>query len=98
VLQLTEINFLSDSLEIMANPEIAIPVTKEEDFFGRDLLLTEKKAPLKLPEIPIPTDLSLPPVEQRLKFTQKQWIILEVLLVLTIVVLLGAIIYVLKFL
>jgi hypothetical protein len=98
VLQLTEINFLSDSLEIMANPEIAIPVTKEEDFFGRDLLLTENKAPLKLPEIPIPTDLSLPPVEQKLKFTQKQWIILEVLLVLTIVVLLGAIIYVLKFL
>jgi hypothetical protein len=96
VIQPTEINYLSDSLEIMANPEKAIPLGEEEDFFGRDLLLPEKKAPLKLPEIPIPTDLSLPPVEQKLKFSQKQWIILEVLLVLTIVVLLGAIIYVLK--
>jgi hypothetical protein len=98
VLQPMEIDFLSDSLEIMANPEKAIPMGQEEDFFGRDLLVPEKKAPLKLPEIPIPTDLSLPPVEKKLKFTQIQWFILEILLVLTILVLLGAIIYVLKFL
>jgi hypothetical protein len=99
VLQPTEINFLSDSIENIANPEKVIPVVaEEEDFFGRDLLLPEKKAPLKLPEIPIPTNLSLPPVDEKLKFTRKQWLILEVLLVLTIVVLLGAIIYVLKFL
>jgi hypothetical protein len=96
VLQSTEINFLSDSLEIMANAEKKTPIGEGEDFFGRDLLLAEKKAPPKLPAIPIPTDLSLPPVEQKLKFTRKQWIILEMLLVLTIVVLLGAIIYVLK--
>jgi hypothetical protein len=96
VLQPTEVNFLSDSLEIMANPEKAIPMSKEEDFFGRDLLVNEKKAPLKLPEIPIPTELSLPPIEQKVKFSRKQWIILEVLLILTIVILLGAIIYVLK--
>jgi len=96
VLQPTEINFLSDSLEIIANSEKAVPVGEEEDFFGRDLLLPEKKVPLKLPEIPLPADLSLPPVEEKLKFTRKQWFILEALLVLTILVLVGAIIYVLK--
>ncbi len=98
VLQPTEITFLSDSLEIMSNPEKAVPMGEGEDFFGRDLLLTEKKPPRKLPDIPIPTNLSLPPVEQKLKFSRGQWIVLEVLLVLTIVVLLGAIIVVLKFL
>lgn len=96
VLQPTEINSLSDMLENIANTEKATPIIEKEDFFGRDLLLPEKKAPLKLPEIPIPTDLSLPPVEQKLKFTQKQWVILEVLLALTIIVLLVAIIFVLK--
>ena len=96
VLQPTEINFLSDSLETIANSEKPIPLPEEEDFFGRDFLVPKKKAPLKLPEIPIPTDLPLPPIEQKLKFTRVQWIILEVLLVLTILVLLGAIIYVLR--
>ena len=97
-LQATEIDFLSDALEIMSNPEKAIPMGEGEDFFGGDLLLTEKKAPRKLPEISIPTNLSLPPVDEKLKFTRKQMLILEVLLGLTIVVLLGAIIFVLKFL
>jgi hypothetical protein len=93
VLQPTEINFLSDSLEIMANPEKAIPMGEGEDFFGRDLFVDEKKAPLTLPDIPIPTELPLPPVEEKLKFTHKQWIILAVLLVSTIIVLLIAILY-----
>jgi len=93
VLQPTEINFLSDSLEIMANPEKAIPMGEGEDFFGRDLFVDEKKAPLTLPDIPIPTELPLPPVEEKLKFTKKQWIILAVLLVLTIIVLFVAILY-----
>lgn len=96
VLQPTEINFLSDSLETIANSEKVMPVGEEKDIFGRDLLLPENKASLKLPEVPLPADLSLPPVEEKLKFTRKQWFILEVLLVLTILVLLGAIIYVLK--
>ncbi len=98
VLQTTEIDFLSDTLEIMSNPEKAVPMGEGEDFFGRDLLLTEKKPPRKLPEISIPTNLSLPPVGEKLKFTRTQVLILEVLLGLTIVVLLGAIIFVLKFL
>jgi hypothetical protein len=96
VLQPTEISFLADSLETMANPEKAIPMGEGEDFFGRDLIVPEKIAPTKLPKVRIPTDLSLPPVEEKLKFTQKQWIILTVLLVMTIVVLLGAIVYALS--
>ncbi|MFZ0533088.1 MAG: NERD domain-containing protein [Anaerolineales bacterium] len=96
VLQPNEISYLSDSLEVMANPEKAIPLGEGEDFFGRDLLVPEKKAPPKLPSFPSPTDLSLPPVEDKLKFNKKQWIILALLLSLTIVVLLGAIVYALS--
>lgn len=96
VLQPTEINYLSDSLEVMANPEKAIPIGEGEDFFGRDLFVREKKAPPKIPAIPIPTEMPLPPVEEKLQFTRKQWIILAVLLLLTIVVLLSAIVYALS--
>lgn len=92
----TEINYLSDSLEIMSNPEKAIPLGEGEDFFGRDLLLPEKKTKFKLPEISLPSELVMLPVEQRLKFTQKQWAILVVMLVLTIVILLIAIMYTLS--
>ena len=38
VLHPNEINYLSDSLEVMANPDKAIPMGEGEDFFGRDLL------------------------------------------------------------
>jgi hypothetical protein len=97
VLQPNEINYLADTLEIMTNPEKAIPLGEGEDFFGRDLLLQEEKIPRKLPKVPIPSDLSLPPVEEKLKFTQKQWIILAVLLIMTILVLLGAILIALNY-
>lgn len=98
VLQPTEIAFLSDSLEIMANPEKenAVVMGEGEDFFGKDLYIPEKKAPLTLPEIPLPTELPFTPVEEKLKFSQKQWTILVVLLILTIVVLFVAILYALK--
>lgn len=96
VLKPPEINYLTESLEVMVNPEKAIPVGEGEDFFGQDLIVPEKKAPPKLPRIPIPTELPLQPVEERLKFSQKQWVILAVLLLLTIVVLLFAIVYVLS--
>jgi hypothetical protein len=95
-LNATEINYLSDSLEIMSNPEKAIPMGEGEDFFGRDLLLPEKKTKFKLPEMSLPSELVMLPVEQRLKFTQKQWVILVVMLVLTIVLLVIAIIYTLS--
>lgn len=95
VLATNEINSLADALEIIANPNKAIPMGEGEDFFGRDLLEPEKKSPPKLPKLKLPTNLSLPPVEEKIKFTPRQWLILEVLLVLTIVVLLAGIIYVL---
>ena len=96
LLQPNDIDFLTDSLELMSNPEKAIPLGEGEDFFGKDLKAPEKKAPLKLPELPIPIELSLPPVEKKLKFSKKQWLILEVLLIATIVVLLAALIYILR--
>jgi hypothetical protein len=96
VLTPNEIDYLSNSLEVMSNPEKALPMGEGEDFFGRDLFVPEKKAPPKMPSIPIPTDMTLPPVEKKLQFTKKQWIILTVLLLLTIVVLMVAIIYALS--
>ena len=96
VLQPNEINFLSDSLEVMANPDKAIPMGEGEDFFGQDLFVPEKKAPPKMPSINIPTEMPLPAVEQKMQFTKKQWAILIVLLLSTIVVLLGAILFALS--
>jgi hypothetical protein len=96
VLKPTEINYLSDALEIMANPEKAIPLGEGEDFFGRDLLLPDKKSGFKLSDLSLPNELVLPPVEQRVKFTQKQWAILVVMLVLTIVILIVAIMFALS--
>jgi len=91
-----EINFLADSLEVMSNPDKAIPIGEGEDFFGRDLFEPEKKASPKMPSIKIPTDMSLPAVEKKLQFSKKQWIILIVLLLSTIVLLLGTIVFALS--
>jgi hypothetical protein len=96
ILSPNEINYLSDSLEVISNPEKALPMGEGEDFFGRDLFVPEKKAPPKLPTIPISMDVKLPPVEKKLQFNKKQWIILTVLLLFTIVVLLAAIFYALS--
>ena len=96
VLQPNEINFLCDSLEVMANPDKAIPMGEGEDFFGRDLLVPEKKASPKMPNITLPSEMPLPAVEQKLQFTKKQWAILIVLLISTIVVLFVAILFALS--
>jgi hypothetical protein len=96
VLTSNEINFLADSLEVMSNPDKAIPMGEGEDFFGRDLFEPEKKAPPKMPSIKIPTEISLPAVEEKLQFNKKQWIILIVLLSLTILLLFGAILFALS--
>jgi hypothetical protein len=86
VLQETEISYLSD------------PQGEGEDFFGKDLHLPEKKTQLTLPDISLPTELSIPPVEEKFKFSQTQWIIIVVLLLLTIVILFISILYALKIL
>ncbi len=93
VLNITEINYIADSLEIMANPDAAIPLGEGEDFFGRDLLIAEEKKPLKLPDLSAQSRLSMPPIEEKLKFSQRQWTILVILLVVTIVILIFAIMY-----
>lgn len=97
VLKTNEITFLADTLEIMVNPEKALPLGEGEDFFGRDLHLTEEKPSRKPPKVALPSDLTLPPVEEKLNFSQKQWVILVVLLILTILVLVGAIIFALNY-
>jgi hypothetical protein len=96
VLQPTEINFLADTLEIMADPDKAIPLGEGEDFFGKDLVIPEKKAPLTLPDLPLPDELPIQPLYERLGFSRKEWLILAGLLVLTIIVLLGAILFALR--
>ncbi len=95
VLAPNEVNFLADTLDIIGNPAKAIPMGEGEDFFGRDLLEPEQKASFSLPKIKLPTRVSLPPVEEKLKFSPRQWLIIEILMVLVILVLVGGIIYVL---
>ncbi len=95
VLKPNEVNYLADGLEIIGNPEKAIPMGEGEDFFGRDLIEHEKKASFSLRSIKLPTKIELPPVEEKLKFTPRQWLIIEILMVMVIVVMVGGIIYVL---
>jgi hypothetical protein len=95
VLTPSEINTLVDALEVMGNPEKAIPMGEGEDFFGRDLLEPEKKASISLPKVKIPTKIALPPIEEKLNFSPKQWLIIEILMILLILILIAAIIYIL---
>ena len=95
VLSLNEINSFADMFGKMQNPEEPIPVSGEEDFFGRDLIEAEQKASPKTPKIKFPPHLALPAVEERFKFTPRQWLIIEVLLGLIILVLIAGILYVL---
>ncbi len=93
VMQPAEVSSLSEALEIMVNPDKAFAVGEGEDFFGKDLIEQDKKPPLTLPEIPIPSEIPMQPVEEKLQFTRGQWIILGVLTTLTIIILLGAILF-----
>jgi hypothetical protein len=95
VLTANEIDYLADTLEIIGNPEKAIPMGEGEDFFGRDLLAPEKKATFSLPKIKLPTSQSLSSMENKINLSPHQWLIIEILMILVILVLVGAIIYVL---
>jgi hypothetical protein len=90
-----EVDLLADALEIMGNPEKAIPLGEGEDFFGRDLLDPEKKDSFSLRKVKLPTKIALPPIEEKLNFSPKQWLIIEILMVSLILVLIGAIVYIL---
>jgi hypothetical protein len=94
VLTISEIDFLADTLEIIGNPEKAIPMGEGEDFFGRDLLEPEKKASFSLPKVKLPTKESMTAIEAKLNFSPRQWLIIEILMVLLILVLIGAIVYI----
>ncbi len=95
VLSMNQIIYLSDALEILVKPEKAIPQGEGEDYFGRDLVEPKKKEPLKLPSFKLPRNLSSVAIEEKLNLTAKQWIIIEVLMVLTILILLAGMIYIL---
>lgn len=94
ILSINAIDNLADSFEIMGNPEKAIPMGEGEDFFGRDLIEPKKAFSLNLPQVKLPTKISLPPIEEKLNFSPKQWLIIEILMILLILVLIAAIIYI----
>ncbi len=86
-----EINYLSESVELLANPDKALPKGETEDFFGRDFLVAEKKPSAKTPVGPRSEKIPFSPNEKKLKFTQKQWVTMVIVLMLTIIVLLVVI-------
>jgi hypothetical protein len=96
VLKPAEINFLADILEQIANPKKGIPTGDEEDFFGRDLYIREVKKSRKPTSFSLLEDLPEPADEEKQKFTRNQWILLVVMLIITILVLTGAIIILIR--
>jgi len=96
MLRYNEVNYLSDALEVMANPEKAIPQGQGEDFFGQDLSVPEKKTPPKMPTINLPTEMPLPSIGDKLKLTRKQWVMVAILLFFTIMILLAVILFILS--
>lgn len=95
VLDADEVNALLNTLEFIDNPETAIPMGEGEDFFGKYLLEPEKKPSLSIPKVKFPTRAALPSVEEKFKFSAKQWLVIEILLVFTIIILIAGILYVL---
>lgn len=94
ILAQNAVDYLADALEIMGNPEKAIPMGEGEDFFGRDLLEPEQKASFSLQKVKIPTKVTLTSIEEKLNFSPKQWLIIEILMLLLILILIAAIIYI----
>jgi hypothetical protein len=95
-LQPNQINYLCDSIGMIANPQKANPVGEGEDFFGRDLHVIEKKPRPRKPSISISDKVSMPKIVETFKFSTKQWIILTVLSLIAIVALLIVIFYALS--
>jgi hypothetical protein len=88
-----EVKAITDVFDNIAHP-IAPIDTKEEDFFGKDLGLGAEKPKPKASR-PVPElNLDVPPAVKRLKFSQKQWIILGAIVALNILILMGAILVV----
>ena len=98
VLQPVEIYQLADTLSAIADTDKSTPAGNGETLIEQDVAESEEKAPPKLPAISIPRELPLKPVEEKLRFSTMQWLVLGVLLLLTILVLLVAIVYALSIL
>lgn len=93
-LRANEINFLSETLEVMANPDKAITLEVGEDFYQQETNVQDEKPASRFPTINIPTEMPLPPIEEKLKFSRKQWIMVALLIFFTIIILLVAIVYI----
>lgn len=93
VLSPAQVSYLADGMELMVNPEKAIPIGEGEDFFGRDLLVEEKKTPRKMPTFQMPAkfDLSgrfsLAGLVEKFHFSRLEWLLISVLTFLLIVIL-----------
>jgi len=92
VINVADARLIDDTLERVFHPMGEKLPEKEEDFFGKDLIQPEakKKAAPRKP-IPVPQlDIPLPPsVAKSLQFSKKQWLVLGVLVVLSIITLVG---------
>ena len=94
VLSAIQIRALTDLLDRVARPEQVQELLGDEgDFFGKDLIQTEEKPPVKV-SIPVP-QLNLPPVLENMGLTRGQWIGITLLAVLTMLVLAALIFFVL---
>lgn len=94
VLSTNQIRYLTDTLDRLARPEkVQELLGEEEDFFGKDLIQAEEKQPLKV-SIPVP-QLNLPPVEEKMGLTRRQWIGVGLMAALTMLVLAALIFFVL---
>ena len=95
VLPANEIRRITDLLDRAAQP-VPTPQlpAKEEDFFGKDLIQPVAKKSTRRAQIPVP-QLNLPPVPEKIGLSRKQWIVIALLTLLTMLVLGFLIFYVL---
>jgi hypothetical protein len=92
-LQLIEVKAIAEAIDRIANPQAAKPVV-EEDIFGKDLGLVKPEKPAPKAPRPVP-QLNLPPFLNKLNFSKRQWILLLVISLFTMLVLMGLIVLVL---
>ena len=87
VLKPVAIKGIIDLFDRIAHPIAPVPV-REDDFFGKDLGLTEKS---KTSHPRHPAQVKMPSFLSNNRFTRSQWILLAFMLVLNILLLMGVI-------
>lgn len=89
-----QIRMLADLLDRTARPQqVQDLLSREEDFFGKDLIQPEEQSAPKA-AIPVP-QLDLPPVLEKMGLNRSQWVWIAILAVITMLVLGGLIFLVL---